>query len=466
METLKPLITKEEVVTVKATQRVLDACELMQKNNIGAIVITRNKKPLGIFSERDLLNRVVATGKSYTKTKINDVMTTDVKTADISTTPEEAYNLMTSNNIRHLPVVKNGNLAGMISIRDLLRFNFLKKVTKEKIETWMTKGAITAKATQRVSDACELMQKNNIGAIIVAQNKKPIGVFSERDVLNRIVTTGKSYTKTRIKDVMTAEVKTADVSTTPDEAFNLMTSNNIRHLPIVKKGNLIGIVSIKDLLRFNMRVMEQVIVDQAKELNFLKDLLDKTPDERTKELVKKNKELENLVAVDGLTELFNHKCFEKMLEKEVIRSQRYKCHVSLLFIDIDHFKHYNDTNGHEHGNVLLKQIAKILSKTSRRSDTIFKLLPIDIVARYGGEEFVLFLPETTKKRALERARRLLEDIRNYDFYNAKAQPGARVTVSIGIAEFPGDASNWKELIKKADEALYRAKETGRNRICV
>jgi len=462
MESLR-LLTGRKVITAKPEQSVFDVCELMRSNNIGAVVIVRAKKPIGMFSERDLLNRVVAMDKSYKRTKLKDVMITNVTTAEVTVTPEEAYRLMSSKNIRHLPVVKNGNLVGIVSIKDLLQFNFLKVVTKEKIETWMSKTTIMIKATQSVLDVCRLMQKNNIGIVIVVRNKKPIGVFSERDLLNNVVIAGKDYENTKLREVMTTNVVTAHTSTTPHEACNLMSSKNIRHLPVVKNGNLVGIVSIKDLLRFDMRVMEQVVTEQTKELNFLKDLLDKTSDACTKKLLKKINELKDLVMVDDLTKLFNHKCFEEMLKKEITRSKREKRSLCLLFIDIDHFKHYNDINGHERGNVVLKQVADILSNTSRKSDTIFKMLPIDIVARYGGEEFVFILPGTDRKGGLRKARRLLKDIRNYNFYNGEAQPKGKLTISIGIAEYPNDALSWKMLIKQVDKALYKAKETGRDK---
>jgi len=333
----------------------------------------------------------------------------------------------------------------------------------ESLRLLTGRKVITAKPEQSVFDVCELMRSNNIGAVVIVRAKKPIGMFSERDLLNRVVAMDKSYKRTKLKDVMITNVTTAEVTVTPEEAYRLMSSKNIRHLPVVKNGNLVGIVSIKDLLRFDMRVMEQVVTEQTKELNFLKDLLDKTSDACTKKLLKKINELKDLVMVDDLTKLFNHKCFEEMLKKEITRSKREKRSLCLLFIDIDHFKHYNDINGHERGNVVLKQVADILSNTSRKSDTIFKMLPIDIVARYGGEEFVFILPGTDRKGGLRKARRLLKDIRNYNFYNGEAQPKGKLTISIGIAEYPNDALSWKMLIKQVDKALYKAKETGRDK---
>ncbi|HET8760674.1 MAG TPA: GGDEF domain-containing protein, partial [Nitrospiria bacterium] len=134
---------------------------------------------------------------------------------------------------------------------------------------------------------------------------------------------------------------------------------------------------------------------------------------------------------------------------------RHGCSLCLMMVDVDHFKQYNDHNGHLDGDEVLKIVARILGERARRSDT---------VARYGGEEFCVILPETR----LDLAAKVAEDVRhlveNYPFQNRDKQPLGRVTISLGVAEFPADASSARTLIDRADQALYRAKTEGRNRV--
>jgi diguanylate cyclase (GGDEF)-like protein len=333
------------------------------------------------------------------------------------------------------------------------------------IEAWLVKDVITVDPDQNVFEAAVLMSRNNIGSIlIIDKDKKPLGIFTERDLMNKVIVTGKDCSNTKIREVMTSEMKTAGVKSSYKEVYDMMRTNNIRHLPIVDEGILVGIVSIKDLLRFNMRSNEKILIDMNKEMAFLKKLLDESNDSRNKELYEENKKLQGMIIVDSLTGLYNFSYFQEILAKEISRAQRYQRPVTLLFIDIDHFKHYNDLNGHEAGNLVLQQLASILRNTTRVMDGLFKISDLDIVARYGGEEFVIILPETGVTGGFSRAKRILEEVRAYPFYNREKQPEGTLTVSIGIAEYPSDADLASELIKKADAALYKAKNSGRDKI--
>lgn len=162
--------------------------------------------------------------------------------------------------------------------------------------------------------------------------------------------------------------------------------------------------------------------------------------------------LYELAITDGLTKLFIHRYFQARLDEEIMRAKRYHTTVSLVLFDIDHFKKFNDTYGHQQGDIVLIETAKLMKLAVR--DTV------DIPARYGGEEFVLILPETDAKGAQLVAERLRKTIEAYDF------PGQgkalKVTISLGISSFPDHASTKQVMIKKADIALYACKEKGRN----
>ncbi|MCJ7646329.1 diguanylate cyclase [bacterium] len=165
------------------------------------------------------------------------------------------------------------------------------------------------------------------------------------------------------------------------------------------------------------------------------------------------KSTEYLSITDGLTGLYNHRHFQEQLEVEVKRGQRYDLNLSLIMIDLDHFKEFNDSYGHLEGDTLLRKIAQILKSSLRETD---------FVARYGGEEFAVILPETNKEGASIAAERVRRALSEQTF----GEVGAKMTVSLGVASYPDDACLRADLIRKADEALYRAKREGRNRTCL
>jgi diguanylate cyclase (GGDEF)-like protein len=168
-----------------------------------------------------------------------------------------------------------------------------------------------------------------------------------------------------------------------------------------------------------------------------------------------NELLMELAIRDGLTGLFNHRHFKEVLETELTRAARYKRPLCLIMMDVDHFKIYNDTHGHPAGDEVLRTLADLIKS---------RLRDVDSSARYGGEEFVALLPETDWKNGKIVAEDIRAQMENYPFKGRESQPLGKVTVSFGVAEFPADAADAVSLIKKADEALYRAKDSGRNQV--
>jgi two-component system cell cycle response regulator len=158
---------------------------------------------------------------------------------------------------------------------------------------------------------------------------------------------------------------------------------------------------------------------------------------------------------DELTGLYNYRFFSEFLRREVLRAGRTDAPLSLVMIDVDDFKAYNDRCGHETGNVALRQVARLLADTLHNAD---------MAARYGGEEFALILPSTPKQEAQEVAERIRGAIELHGFPEQSAQPGGTLTVSMGIATFPGDARDTGGLIRCADRAMYAAKLDGKDRV--
>jgi diguanylate cyclase (GGDEF)-like protein len=170
------------------------------------------------------------------------------------------------------------------------------------------------------------------------------------------------------------------------------------------------------------------------------------------QLYQRTKELS---ARDDLTGLFNRRHFFDNLEKEIQRARRYRRVFSLLMLDLDDFKGYNDTYGHLRGDEALKEVSRLLVANTRRAD---------VVGRYGGEEFVVLLPENNKQGALVVAEKIRAAMEQHPFFGRETQPGGHMTVTLGLVTYPVDSEDGMELLDLADRALYAGKQQGGNRV--
>ena len=166
--------------------------------------------------------------------------------------------------------------------------------------------------------------------------------------------------------------------------------------------------------------------------------------------------LEDLATTDGLTGLFNHRYLIQQLRTEIKRASRFSEKFSFIMADIDHFKRINDRFGHTKGDQILKAVADIIAKNSREG--------IDTVARYGGEEFSVILPRASKEEAKEISEGIRTEVESTKFFAPDGITTINVTISVGVASFPEDATEEQKIIECADEALYRAKNSGRNMV--
>jgi diguanylate cyclase (GGDEF)-like protein len=160
--------------------------------------------------------------------------------------------------------------------------------------------------------------------------------------------------------------------------------------------------------------------------------------------------------MDSLTELWNHGYFQYILQTEMEKARATNAPLSLMMLDIDDFKIYNDMLGHQAGDRLLKELAFVLKNQSRK---------MDYVCRYGGEEFTIILPQTEKKEAFMIAERIRLDVEKYAFNHEEILPQKKFTVSLGLATFPEDGHSPSEIISASDKRLYEAKNKGKNNTC-
>ncbi|HEY8923576.1 MAG TPA: diguanylate cyclase [Polyangia bacterium] len=198
---------------------------------------------------------------------------------------------------------------------------------------------------------------------------------------------------------------------------------------------------------------------QAKnaELAALNSTLEEKVAARTRELGELNSRLIELAITDGLTGLYNHRHFRERLTLELERSNRTSLPLSVLMIDVDSFKLYNDLHGHLAGDNALRGVAKILQHGRRAND---------VVARYGGEEFAIVLVDVPSAAAKEVAERIVANVAEFPFEFGESQPHGHLTISAGVATAPGDGTDAAAVLASADRALFEAKSAGRNTVRV
>lgn len=214
--------------------------------------------------------------------------------------------------------------------------------------------------------------------------------------------------------------------------------------PIHFKNKLLGVIGIGEIKKptGNDRNLLKMIADIASVVLINQSYLKEWKDESI---------------TDPLTGLYNRRYFFYMTLKYAEKSLKEDLPISVCLLDIDNFKHYNDTNGHQEGDRLLKEFSDLLTKSSRKGT---------IIARYGGEEFIVMLPGSTKEDALVYAERIKDTIVNHMFPHGDKQPLGFLSVSGGIASYPKDADTIERAIQLADAALYKAKNEGRNRMII
>jgi diguanylate cyclase (GGDEF)-like protein len=250
-------------------------------------------------------------------------------------------------------------------------------------------------------------------------------------------------------------ISNGDVPSSPDTGY-VPHGSSVKSLicaPILVNNGVGGIIYLDSAKKnaFNKEDMEFTEL-LAKEISISFDI------SSTFEQSFEYSAIRNIFTSDELTGYLNRRKFDIDITDEVASAKEYEEQLSLLMIDIDWFKKYNDFHGHEKGDALLKAVADTLAANTR---------PYEKIYRYGGEEFVILLPDTDKEKAPSVARRLQKTIEKTQFEGQKeSQPNKTITVSIGVATFPSDADQSDKLIETAESALSRAKKSGKNQVCV
>ncbi|MCR9136644.1 MAG: diguanylate cyclase [Alphaproteobacteria bacterium] len=261
------------------------------------------------------------------------------------------------------------------------------------------------------------LRAHNIGAMLVTDgNDTLVGMVSERDLVRAITEFGEGFGSRSVTDVITRDVITCAPGDNVIDTLAVMNDKRIRHIPVLDTGKPLAMISIREFEHICTQLRIQ---------------------SRT----------------DFLTGLSNRRYFMETLEAELARGKRYGIPLSLAILDIDHFKHINDTFGHGAGDRVLYDLANLL---------VHELRNFDVVGRLGGEEFAILFPNTSAPQAELACERLITAIRAQEIVTDEGT--IRFTVSFGLTDAAVSVPDGRAFLQAADQLLYRAKNEGRNRL--
>ncbi len=558
-------IVSRKVVTVAPETSLQEAITLMASSQISCLVVAEKKRPIGIFTERDLV-RAIARRAEMGARPIRELMTSPVVTIHGNLSLYEAYSIMLSNKIRHHVVVDHtGKIMGVMSQSDLINVLGLEYFVEMRlIDQIMTKTVMTIPLQLPLCEALTRMAAAGISCVVVVNGKSPVGILTERDAV-RLVAEGVDPDSVLIGSLMSRPVLTVPLGATLHRVALLMKQERIRHIVVVDaKGEINGIVTQTDIvkglegkyieaLKEIIREKEDIFRQTAQELLdktfYLDNILNSSIDmaivatdsdfhikyfnpvaekvfnrspasaigrsalelndlkgaagsyleralkivrrrgkhdfateitrkgqtryyqgslssilDRQKKLVgyvlmlqdvserrQQERTIHHMAYHDSLTGLPNRVLLADRLNQSLAAAKRNSAAGALMILDLDRFKDINDTLGHSTGDELLKAVSTRLTELLRKSDT---------VSRMGGDEFVLLLPiiASSESSALIAAK-IVRAFRKPFFCDGHT---LNVTTSIGIANFPADGEDAGTVLKNADIALYRVKETGRD----
>ena len=297
----------------------------------------------------------------------------------------------------------------------------------EHVKDYMSSPILSVEEGSTLKDAADFMSLNKTPVVLVKNKDSDyIGIMTESDFTRKVVAKGCSINTATVESIMSAPIKTIKGSTTMAAANKKMLQSGNRHLVVVDNNKFVGLLSAINFFSYFENVE-----------NYLSDL----------------------AVNDGLTGIHNRRYFDEVIYVEWKRMKREKSPLSLIMLDIDSFKKYNDTYGHQAGDECLIKIAAALSDSMRR--------PADLVARYGGEEFVIVLPNVDLNHATEFSEIIRSDIEALKIEHKLSSISPFITASLGVAStLPGNDSTHEKLIQSADKALYNAKLRGRNCVSV
>ncbi len=486
-------VMRSPVIAISEETEIPEAANLMVINNLRRLVVVDGvHNVIGIITQTDIIKNLSIDSFINFK-KVDQIMNRNIISVRKQDTLPKAISLMAKNRISCILVIEDNKPVGMITERDITK-SIAEDTISHHVNEIMTSPVPATNKDISLYDATRLMDENKVRSLTIIDHKSDaIGIITKSDIIKNLRADYIAILKNMLKEKSRALVES-------ELKYRTLVEQSLEGILIIQNGlikfvnpTLLKILNYdekeifgKDILRFlypdsrdllseNLRKLydrkpfesplELRMVHKNEEGIYMETLLTLIQYEdkpailitlrNITERKKAEEELKRLVITDDLTSLYNQRYFYAQLTKEVERAKRHNRPLSLLLIDVDLFKEFNDTYGHWEGDFVLKKIGELLMKNVR---------DIDIAFRYGGEEFTVILPETNHEDAMIVAERIRKAVAQTLFYpfTLNGQPDiVSKTVSIGTTEFNHE-DTLKSFLKRADNAMYQAKKSGRN----
>ncbi len=430
------LIATTNVITVDIHQTIQEALDQMHRHNHRSIVVV-NKTLHYIITTKDII-RLKLDAIAFS-TPLSQIDLRPLPLIDKESNIINALNL-TNDEDEHICVCNtDGSLYGLVTNSDIVASVDPQVILESlQISTIFEKkyGYKSFLPDVPMGEILDFMKDSLSDCVIIQNEGKAAGILTSKDVIRFIGE--ERCSSIPVREVMSSPVEMLSERATIQEALEYLRNGNFKRIVVTNdEGNVIGIVTQQDLISRTYLKWSQLMQDHFKQF-----------EEITQILQQKNRHLAQLAAKDALTQIHNRHMFSEIFLQETAVAKRQKSKLSLMMIDLDHFKKINDTYGHNIGDYVLKHFVSLVENTIRESDSF---------ARWGGEEFVILLHNAGCDEAYGVGEKIRQVIAEHRFDEV-----GFITCSIGLAEvFAGETLT--EVIERADQALYAAKDTGRNK---
>ncbi len=467
VKNIKSILTQQNLLTVSSDDTALRAAKIMSSYKIGCLLVLDSAKNFsGIISERDILGKVTINDIPAHAVEVQDIMTSEVITVTVEDEMSHVENLMSKHKIRHVPIVQDGQPIGLISSRDIINYHLetskLMQIAAEQFGHLMSQlksfklDDVIDFAINKIPESFEashailVLHKPNSKELVIHRNgcDTESSRLASANQIYEIAHEGNCDQTKCISNCCQCPLPCHKESKLliPLEIQSLTHTASKNDSKDTSK-NTSKTIGYLCMCGFNAKSQTNDQVRQYK-ASLVRDALNK--DLSNANIYKQYSKVKKASEVDHLTGLGSRRSLEKTLKTEYSRAKRYNRDLSVAILDIDKFKQVNDQHGHDVGDAVLKQVAELISHSLRSTDVI--------ATRFGGDEFVLLLPETSQDGAMILLERLRKEVEQLEIAGIDT-----ITISCGV-------SNWHrctdktaaEILKRADEALYKAKANGRN----